>query len=118
MAASQELADAQCNLGICYFEGRGVPQDYTQAAEYYREAANQGYAEAQYNLATCCYDGFGVSQDYVEAYKWLHLIPLGKRFGLLECAYKLQAEIAAKLKPEEIAEALRRADSFRRGVGR
>ena len=117
MAASQELAGAQCNLGICYFEGRGVPQDYAQAAEYYRKAANQGYAEARYNLATCYCDGLGVSQDYVEAYKWLHLIPYGKRFGRLECVYKLQAEIAAKLKPEEIAEALRRADSFRRGGG-
>jgi hypothetical protein len=117
MAASRELADAQCNLGVCYFEGRGVPQDYTQAAEYYRKAANQGYAQAQYNLATCCCDGLGVSQDFVEAYKWLHLIPFGRGFGLLERARKLQAEIAAKLKPEEIAEALRRADSFRRGGG-
>ena len=32
-------ADAQYNLGASYYIGQGVPQDYAQAAAWYRKAA-------------------------------------------------------------------------------
>ena len=32
-------ADAQYNLGASYYLGQGVPQDYAQAAAWYRKAA-------------------------------------------------------------------------------
>lgn len=112
-AVEQGHASAQGNLGLCYYEGHGVPQNYSRAVEFYQMAADQGYAEAQYNLATCYCDGLGVNKDNVEAYKWLYLIPIGKLFGRLECARELKDELARKMTPDEIAEARRRADSFR-----
>lgn len=43
-------AAAQCVLGVRYEQGKGVPQDYAQAAAWYRKAAEQGDATAQYYL--------------------------------------------------------------------
>jgi uncharacterized protein len=44
--AEQGNADAQYNLGWMYSSGTGVPQDYTQAVEWYRKAAEQGHVKA------------------------------------------------------------------------
>jgi len=49
-AAEQGSAKAQSSLGIAYFQGRGVAQDYTQAARWCHKAAEQGVAQAQNNL--------------------------------------------------------------------
>ena len=64
---------AQFVLGYCYDEGQGVPQDYTQAAYWYRKAAEQGDADAQYNLGYCYKYGRGVLKDMVEAGRWYKL---------------------------------------------
>ena len=69
-SAEQGYADAQFNLGLAYYRGEGVSQDYTQAVSWYRKAAEQGVAAAQYNLGVCYYKGEGVSQDYVQAVSW------------------------------------------------
>ena len=68
-AVEQGDAQAQYNLGVCYYEGQGVPQDYVEAVKLYRKAAEQGYALAQYNLGVCYYNGRGVPQNYTEAVK-------------------------------------------------
>jgi len=49
-AADQELADAQCNLGLCYQTGRGVRQNTTEAVRWFIRAARQGNKTAQHNL--------------------------------------------------------------------
>ena len=49
-AAEQELADAQCNLGLCYQTGRGVEQDSAAAVRWFIKAARQGNKTAQHNL--------------------------------------------------------------------
>ena len=69
-AAEQGDADAQYNLGVCYDNGRGVPQDYAEAVKWYRKAAEQGDADAQYNLGVCYIFGRGVKRDCEEAEKW------------------------------------------------
>ena len=71
-AAEQGNAFAQCKLGFMYGIGRGVPQDYKEAARWFREAAEQGNAFAQYNLGVMYDKGQGVSQDYKEAARWYH----------------------------------------------
>jgi TPR repeat protein len=50
--SAQALEDpqAQFNRGNEYWYGNGVPQDYAQAANWFRKSAEQGYAEAQYHL--------------------------------------------------------------------
>ena len=57
-------------MGICYAEGRGVPQSYVEAVKWYRNSADQGDADAQYNLGVCYEKGRGVTQSYDEAVKW------------------------------------------------
>ena len=64
-------ADAQYNLGVCYYNGYGVAQDKGEAVKWYRKAAEQGFADAQYWLGVCYYNGYGVAQDYDEAVKWI-----------------------------------------------
>jgi len=71
--AEQGVAEAQCNLGVMYCKGRGVPQDYKEAARWYRKAAEQGNDRAQFNLGVIYYKGQGVPQDYIRTYAWLNL---------------------------------------------
>ncbi|MFQ6022586.1 MAG: tetratricopeptide repeat protein [Acidiferrobacterales bacterium] len=59
--------------GVNYELGRGMPQDFTKAAEWYRRAAALGHADAQNDLAKLYDDGRGVSQDSVQAYFWYTL---------------------------------------------
>jgi uncharacterized protein len=58
---------AQFNLGQMYENGLGVPQDYTEAAKWYRLAADQGFAHAQYQLGFMYFSGQGVPQNDAEA---------------------------------------------------
>ena len=68
--AQQGNPYAQLSLGVSYVQGRGVPQDYRQAAQWYRKAAQQGNAAAQNNLASLYIEGRGVPQDYGQAAQW------------------------------------------------
>ncbi|MBQ1931964.1 MAG: sel1 repeat family protein, partial [Muribaculaceae bacterium] len=68
--AEQGNAWAQNNLGDCYYNGRGVDQNYDEAVKWYRKAAKQGNAPAQYNLGYCYYNGHGVDKNYDEAVNW------------------------------------------------
>ena len=45
-AAKAGDAAAQYNLGVCYYNGDGVPKDLTQAAYWFRKSAEQGDADA------------------------------------------------------------------------
>ena len=66
-------ARAQLRLGITYYLGQGVPQDYKVSARWLRLAAKQGLALAQ-NLLGTVYDlGLGERQDYTKAAKWYRL---------------------------------------------
>ena len=64
-------ARAQNNLGDCYYEGKGVTQDYKEAVKWYRKSAEQGDWLGQGNLGKCYAEGKGVAQDHNEAGKWL-----------------------------------------------
>jgi TPR repeat protein len=71
--AEQGAADAQNTLGLMYYNGEGVPQDYEESVRWYRLAADQGLAAAQFNLGVMYDRGRGVLQDYVEAVRWYRL---------------------------------------------
>jgi TPR repeat protein len=68
--AQQGDAHAQFDLGVLYYRGQGVPQDYGQAAQWYRKAAQQGDAYAQSDLGAFYANGYGVPQDYGQAAQW------------------------------------------------
>lgn len=63
-------ADAQHLLGLMYYMGRGVPQDYKQALAWHRKAALQGKADAQYVVGAMYYTGNAVIQDHKQAVAW------------------------------------------------
>ena len=69
--AAHEHADAGSAflVGENYYYGRGVRQDYSKAAEYYRKAAAYGHAEAQFRLGCMFQWGQGVSENLSEAYR-------------------------------------------------
>jgi len=68
--AEQGDAHSQVDLGLLYENGKGVPQDYKEAAKWYLKAAEQGNASGQNNLGLMYWNGKGVPQDYNEAAKW------------------------------------------------
>src|SRR2546428_14066946 len=48
--AEQGVAKAQHNLGVIYYNGRGVPLNYTQALRWDRFPADQGFGLTQSKL--------------------------------------------------------------------
>ena len=60
-------------LAYNYNIGKGVAQDYAEAARLYGLAAAQGNVDAQFALGGMFYDGEGVAQDYAEAARLYHL---------------------------------------------
>ena len=68
LAAEQEHATAQYNLGLMYRKGQGVPQDDKIAVKWYTRAAEQGNANAQSNLGVMYAFGKRVLKDYVYAH--------------------------------------------------
>ena len=90
--AEQGGAPAQYNLGLMYVEGRGVPQDNTEAVKWYRLAAEQGDAGAQYNLGVSYDIGEGVPQDYAEAAKWYRVAAEQEYAGAQNALNQLQSD--------------------------
>jgi uncharacterized protein len=79
---------AQFRLGEMYDNGEGIPQDYKEAAKWYRMAAEQEHtsirqeiqnsivlyhAKAQYRLGLMYLSGKGVLKNYDELYKWIRM---------------------------------------------
>ena len=60
-------------MGSRNFTGRGVLQNYVEAAKWFRLSADQDNADAQYFLGTMYRNGQGVAKDEVEAEKWFRL---------------------------------------------
>jgi TPR repeat protein len=82
-------------LGDLYYNGLGVPQDFTEAAKWYRKAAEQEDAvELDYFSGALCrlgelYDrGLGVPKDHVEASKWYGKAAVGGVTEALEWCRK------------------------------
>ena len=98
--AEQGDATAQRQLGLVYYEGKGVPQDYEKAAHWYRMAAEQGDAYGQAMLGVMYLDGRGVPQDDVQAYAWLDLAAAGG----FEPAREGRDELLERMSPEQVSE--------------
>ena len=68
--AEQGNAEAQCALGNCYMQGKGVTKDPAEAVRWYRKAADQDLPEAQNNLGYCYREGAGVDKDMSQSFYW------------------------------------------------
>lgn len=58
-----KIIATQRNLGLLYYYGQKVPQDYQEAAKWLSMAAEQGDREAQSALGLMYSEGLGVPQD-------------------------------------------------------
>jgi hypothetical protein len=73
LALDEGDARAQSLLGLLYYRGQGVAQDYAEAAKWFRLAADQGDADAAFYLGVMFSQGQGLPLDYDEAAKWFRL---------------------------------------------
>jgi localization factor PodJL len=70
VAAAKGDASAQFAVAARFAEGKGVKQDFAQAAVWYQRAATQGLAAAQYRLAALYERGLGLPADAGRARTW------------------------------------------------
>ena len=70
IAAAKGDPSAQFDVAARFAEGKGVKQDFVQAATWYQRAATQGLAAAQYRLAALYERGLGVTADTARARVW------------------------------------------------
>src|SRR5437868_2708449 len=94
--AERGEASAQTYLGFMFETGRGVPQNYTEAAMWYRRAAEQGDSLAQYSLGLLYDHGQGVPRDIVEANKWLNLSTAGAPRRAREARARIRDAVTTK----------------------
>ncbi len=102
-------ATAQGYVGHMFETGRGVPQNYTEAAYWYRRAAEQGNPAAQYSLGLLYDKGYGVREDPVEAGKWLNLSTSRASPRARDHHARIRDAVATKMTRGQIAESRRRA---------
>jgi TPR repeat protein len=107
--AERGVAAAQSYLGFMFETGRGVPQNYTEAAMWYRRAAEQGDSLAQYSLGLLYDKGQGVPRDIVEASKWLNLSTAAAPPSAREARARIRDAVTTKMTRGEIARARLRA---------
>ena len=105
-AALQGDATAQFRVAVLYYNGEGVPQDYTEAANWFRKAAELGNARAQKNLGVMYGKGQGVPQSHAEAYVWTNI---AAKSGDKDA--KIIRDYAAReLSPEDLVAAQKRVE--------
>ncbi len=76
----------QYRVGLMYYYGNGVEQNYKTAVKWFDEASKQGYLYAQTSLAVCCRRGEGILVNYMEAVK---LFTQSARRGDIVAIYNL-----------------------------
>ncbi len=91
-----------------------MPQDYAEAAKWYRKAAAQGHASAQFKLGGSYFLGRGAPQDYVQAHVWFNLARMRGNKNAIE-VLDIVAEL---LTPAQIAEAQRLAREWTQSTRR
>jgi len=69
--SSPFVAKALNNIGVFYYAGYGVGQNFEKAKEWFEKAAALNYAKGQFNLGLLYYNGHGVTKDYAKAKEWL-----------------------------------------------
>jgi uncharacterized protein len=105
--AEQGSPLAQYLLGALYQLGEVVPQDYSEAVNWYRRAADQGLAVAQFALGAIYARGQGVPEDFVRAYMWLslsaaHAAQIAGAQKLARDAQELLDNVAQSMSPEQL----------------
>lgn len=70
VADNWENAEAELELGLMYWQGKGVRQDFQTAKTMLERSAIQNNAIAQHNLGVFYFQGFGGGSNEQEAASW------------------------------------------------
>jgi TPR repeat protein len=111
--AQQGNLEAQAYMGYLYATGRGVPQNYTQAAIWYRRAAEQGHSGAQYELGLLYDKGQGVPVNVIEAEKWLILATAAAPKTAADDRTRMRDAVRTKMTLGELGQARMEALAWR-----
>lgn len=92
---------AQFYLAEMHLHGRGVAQDFEEAAAWYAKAAELGHPEAQAALGSLQMLGLGVPRYPSNAFFWLIFSVVWQDSDLRAAAMTSLGEVAAQLSPEQ-----------------
>lgn len=109
--AQKGEARAQFSLALLYLRGQGVAQNTPEAMRWLRKAANRGDGEARMVLGDL-YMKAG-PQNYVKSYMWLTLGLANIRGSQRNIAHRMRKHVAARMTPEQIAQAKKMARDWR-----
>lgn len=70
--SNKNYLEAQYLIGLDYFQGNGVVQDYAKALVWFHKAASEGYAPAQDKIGFIYKNGYSVNQDQFKAFEWFY----------------------------------------------
>ncbi|MHA3050884.1 tetratricopeptide repeat protein [Acinetobacter sp. ANC 4640] len=109
-AADQGVSAAQLNVGRMLVEGIGTSQNEKLGRQYLEKAASHGDNRASFNLALIEEH----NKNYMNAYQWYEL---STRDGMLDnkvidMSQTKKTALAANLTPEQIRQAVDRADKW------
>ncbi|NJK91780.1 MAG: sel1 repeat family protein [Blastochloris sp.] len=107
-AANQGHEGAQNDLGLLYYQGRGVKVDGTKAVFWLEKAAAQNNLNAMVNLGVIYDEGKVLPGDPVLAMKWFVLA--GKRGD--EPSKADAQRLQQSMKPEQVQQALKLVQEF------
>jgi TPR repeat protein len=105
LAAAQGHREAQFELATMYENGRGIPQDYSEAARLYESAALAGHEEADIMLGQL-YDRMG---RLPLAYMWFNMGVSENR----HLADEKRDQLAKRMTPAELEEGQRLTREYR-----
>ena len=105
-AAEQGYSRAEYRLAASYEFGRGVPEDFSEAAKWYEKAVDAGDFDALYPLGSVS----AKMGDVVSAYAWLNIYTT--RQLAHPDALKLKERVAEQMSPAEILEAQTRSTAW------
>lgn len=69
-SASKGHADAQAELGYCYYSGEGAVKDFKEALKWFQRAADNGSVYGQFRMGWAYSNGEGVAKDQKLAVSW------------------------------------------------
>lgn len=107
--AQQGDAASQRQLGVMYYLGQGVGQDYALASEWLAKSAEQGDHVAQMMLGAMYAEGQGVPRDLVQAHSWL---TLSAAQGNDNARQRIR-RLASDMTPDQIASATQAAREWK-----
>lgn len=110
-SAAQGYAPAQTDLAGMHYLGLGTAKNLEEAAKLTKMAADSGYLAAVANMGTMYEEGSGVPQNNVSAYMWYSLAVSGDEQNKILLAKR--DALAAKMTPEQIAEAKKLASEWK-----